>query len=148
MKLNLGCGSNRLAGWQNHDADVDITKRLPWADSSAETIFIEHCLEHVNGAQGYLFMEEALRVLKPGGVLRICVPVLARLDRAHARDIIIGHGHQMVYNLQNVVDMLLIAGFETVSEVIINKEIDGHWKVIGEDKDSKETLRVEARKKT
>jgi hypothetical protein len=47
-----------------------------------------------------------------------------------------------------VVDMLLIAGFETVSEVIINKEIDGHWKVIGEDKDSKETLRVEARKKT
>lgn len=147
MKINLGCGSNRIAGWVNHDSDVDITKRLPWGNNEADYIAIEHCLEHVNGADGYRFMEEALRVLKPGGVLRICVPVLARLDRAHARDIITGHGHQMVYNLQNIVDMLLIAGFDKVSEVIINKEIDGHWRVIGEDKDSKETLRVEATKK-
>jgi predicted SAM-dependent methyltransferase len=147
MKLNLGCGSNRLAGWENHDADVDITKPLPWKSGTVDFILIEHCLEHVNGAQGYLFMEEALRILKPGGILRICVPVLARLDRAHARDIITGHGHQMVYNLQNMVDMLLIAGFDTVTEVIIDKTMDGHWKVIGEDKDNKETLRVEARKK-
>ena len=93
-------------------------------------------------------MEEALRVLKPGGILRICVPVLARLDRTHARDIITGHGHQMVYNLGNMVDMLLIAGFEKVYEVPIDKSVDGHWRVIGEDKDHKETMRVEAKKKS
>jgi predicted SAM-dependent methyltransferase len=147
MKLNLGCGSNRLKGWENHDQDVDITKPLPFCRDCADFILLEHCLEHVNGADGYKFMEEALRVLKPGGTLRICVPVLDRLDREHARDIITGHGHQMVYNRGNLVAMLLIAGFETVTEVTIDKSMDGHWRVIGEDKDNKETLRVEAKKK-
>jgi predicted SAM-dependent methyltransferase len=147
VKINLGCGSNRIPGWSNHDSDVDVTKPLPWKDGTVDFILIEHCLEHVNGADGYKFMEEALRILRPGGTLRICVPVLARLDRAHARDIITGHGHQMVYNLGNMIDMLLIAGFDSVSEVLPNKAIEGHWKVIGEDKDHKETLRVEAKKK-
>lgn len=133
--------------WRNHDSDMDITKPLPVASGSVEMINLEHTLEHVNCADGFRFMEEALRVLKPGGKLRISVPVVARLDRNHAKDILTGHGHQMLYNLQSLIDMLLIAGFDCVYEVVFDRSIDGHWKVIGEDKDSKETLRVEAVKK-
>lgn len=147
MKIQFGCGSNRLPGFINHDAEVDVTKRLPYNDGVADFVFIEHCLEHVNGADGFRFMEEAHRILKPGGVLRICVPHLDRIvDIAHCRDLIVGHGHQMVYCFANICTMLQIAGFETVSEVG-RAECDSHWKVIGVAKDDLESLRVEARKK-
>lgn len=146
MKVQFGCGGNRLAGWQNHDSEVDITKRLPYKDAVATFVFIEHCLEHVNGANGFRFMEEAYRILKPDGVLRICVPHLDRIqDVAHCRDLIVGHGHEMVYNLSNLVTMLQIAGFATVTETG-RAECDSHHKVIGVAKDDLETLRVEATK--
>lgn len=146
MKIQFGCGGNRLPGWKNHDQDVDITKPLPYAADVATFVFIEHCLEHVNGADGFRFMEEAHRILKPGGVLRICVPHLDRVrDVAHCRDLIVGHGHQMVYCWENICTMLQIAGFDTVTQTG-RAECDSHHKVIGEAKDDLETLRVEARK--
>lgn len=147
LKINLGCGSNVLAGWHNHDWDVDITKHLPWENDSADMIFIEHCLEHVTGPEGFRFMKEAHRVLKPTGVLRICVPQLAKVANAKKADLIVNHGHLMVYCHENLTLMLEAAGF--FPENIIGtgrKEIDGHWKVIGEPLDTAETLRVEATK--
>lgn len=144
MKLNLGCGGNILPGFHNHDADVDITKRLPWPDNSADFINIEHCLEHVSGPDGYRFLEEAKRVLKIGGILRVSVPVLDALPPTHARDIIVGHGHLMVYNFQNLSRMIMVAGFASVASAQFNKNIDGHWRIIGEEKDKLETLRIEA----
>lgn len=146
MKLNLGCGSNIIPGWRNHDSDLDFTKPLPFRDNSVEFINIEHALEHTNTAKAFLFMEEALRVLVPGGILRICVPHLDRItDRAHCRDLIVGNGHEAVYNFSTICIMLQIAGFETVTETG-RAECDGHWKVIGEAKDDIESLRVEAKK--
>lgn len=146
-KIQFGCGSNLLDGWTNHDRDVDITKRLPYGDGVADVVFIEHCLEHVNGSDAFKFMEEAHRILKPGGILRICVPHLDRItDVAHCRDLIVNHGHQMVYNEGNMITMLQIAGFDSVS-IVDRAPCDSHWKVIGEAKDEIETLRVEARKK-
>jgi predicted SAM-dependent methyltransferase len=91
-------------------------------------------------------MEECHRILKPGGTLRLCVPILDRIiDRTHQRDLITKHGHQMVYNFSNIKTMLEVAGFETVVETG-RRQCDGHHKVIGEARDDLETLRVEARK--
>lgn len=147
MKINLGCGSNRLDGWKNYDSELDFTKPLPFESDSADFILIEHALEHCDMRQAFLFMEEAHRVLKPGGVLRICVPHLDRIsDIAHCRDLIVGHGHQAIWSLSTMVTALQIAGFDTVTETL-RKECDGHWRVIGEIKDEIETLRVEATKK-
>ncbi len=39
LKLNFGCGSNKLPGWRNMDAEIDITKPLPFKDG--EAAFIE-----------------------------------------------------------------------------------------------------------
>ena len=47
LKINLGCGTNRIPGWSNHDAEVNITRRLPWADDSADCVFVEHVVEYV-----------------------------------------------------------------------------------------------------
>jgi len=146
VKYNFGCGSNRIPGWQNHDTDVDITKRLPFRDECASFILAEHVIEHVSGPDGFRFFEECYRILEPGGVLRICVPHLDRIkDRAHARDLVLGHGHLVVFNLSVLITLLHLAGFDTVTETG-RKPCDGHAKVIGEEKDDLESLRVEAKK--
>lgn len=78
-KVNLGCGSNRPAGWENYDADVDISKRLPFDDNSVDYLLAEHVLEHITAHEGFRFMQEISRVLKPGGVVKIIVPDLAKI---------------------------------------------------------------------
>jgi predicted SAM-dependent methyltransferase len=59
--------------------DMDITRSLPFATDTVSKILIEHCLEHVDSCDGMRFLIEAHRVLEPGGVLRICVPILNQL---------------------------------------------------------------------
>lgn len=148
MNVQFGCGGNRLEYWQNHDAEVDITQRLPYEDETVDYILIEHCLEHVTGPEAFHFMQEAHRILEPGGALRICVPTLSKIDdRSHAADLITGHGHKIVFSFVVLVDMLFAAGFEREKvKPSTRKPCDGHWKVIGEKKDTLETLRIEATK--
>ena len=74
IKLNFGCGSNRLPGWENHDAEVDIASPLPFPDSHAHFIFAEHCVEHIDYYAALAFFKECRRILKPGGVLRLAIP--------------------------------------------------------------------------
>ena len=142
--LNLGAGENKLLPpWSNHDRDMDITQPLPVPAHSIEEILIEHCLEHVSGPQAFRFLKEAFRVLKPGGLIRICVPELERLSRDAREDIIVNHGHLHIYDLKVLTQYLETAGFTSVTRTD-RREIDGHWKVIGLEKDDLETLRVEA----
>lgn len=138
-----------IPGWLNTEyPDHDITKPLRFKDGSVDKILAEHVCEHVSAPDCLRFFEECHRILKPGGVLRVCVPVLDRIqDYAHLRDLVVGHGHMVVFNLSNLITLLHIAGFERVTEEIIDKNIDGHWRQIGEAKDHLETLRVHAHKK-
>lgn len=146
--VQFGCGGNRLEGWTNHDAEVDISKPLPYAADSVDFILIEHCLEHVDAHQGFGFMKEAHRILRPGGTVRICVPALDDImERNHASDLILGHGHRMVYSEGSLKGMLFAAGFNRLEIVRTPwQACDGHWRVIGREKDAMETLRVEATK--
>jgi SAM-dependent methyltransferase len=79
LKVNFGCGTNKIPGWNNHDKDVDITKRLPYADNSVSFIFAEHCIEHVSYYEAVNFLKECVRILKPGGMIRISVPSIENL---------------------------------------------------------------------
>jgi len=54
----------------------NLTKRFPWADSSIDVVYTSHTLEHLSLVQGKFFLSECLRVLRPGGILRIVVPGL------------------------------------------------------------------------
>lgn len=153
MKINFGCGSNIIPGWRNLDIDrpnqedrIDITRPVPFKDNSVDFILGEHICEHVSAPDCFRFFLESHRILKPGGVLRVCVPILDRIqDPTHCIDLILGHGHMVVFNLANLVTMLQLAGFETVAETG-RKDCDGHHRVIGIAKDDLETLRVEATK--
>lgn len=81
LKLHLGCGQNRLPGWENHDRDVDLRQPLPWHDGVAGFIFAEHVIEHLTAPQGLRLLEQCWRVLCPGGVLRLAFPDPIRIHQ-------------------------------------------------------------------
>lgn len=140
LKLNLGCGTNKLKGWENHDDDVDITKPLPWADGAADFVFAEHVVEHVTYLQAVTFFRECQRVLRVNGVCRIAVPSVEQVwrcaspeymkftqkwvkptgtsDNSRRRDamtnILFQHGHQSPWTKDLLLASLFYAGFDVV----------------------------------
>lgn len=78
LKLNLGCCDRLIAGYVNVDlhkpADkiADLNEKWPWEDSSVEEIRAWDILEHLKTP--IHSMNEAWRVLKPGGRFDIVVP--------------------------------------------------------------------------
>ncbi|MER9355549.1 methyltransferase domain-containing protein [Mesorhizobium sp. M0514] len=159
IKLNFGCGTNRLDGWRNFDAEVDIEKRLPFADDHADFIYAEHVVEHVDYHAALRFFTEARRVLKPGGIIRICVPSLENIWRRGDQDyfdfaskwapsadrrgamhaIIHAHGHKAIWSQALLEACLFFAGFEDIAGCEVHKsahadltDVEGHHTVIGE----------------
>lgn len=77
--LNFGAGPNQLPEpWQNLDPTHDIRKRLRFESGSVAAILAEHVIEHIPFLQALGFFQECLRVLEPGGVLRIAFPDVGR----------------------------------------------------------------------
>jgi len=81
VRLNLGCGRNKKAGWINVDlrshAEYRIDLRRPWPipDATTEVVYSEHVFEHfAYPEEARHFLAEALRVLRPGGTLSLGVP--------------------------------------------------------------------------
>lgn len=57
---------------------ADLTRRLPWPDDAAGAVYMGEVLEHLTREQGRALLGECLRVLAPGGVVRLRVPDNAR----------------------------------------------------------------------
>ena len=81
--LNIGCGTNILSGWLNVDLHpmpgalfMNAACAFPYADNTFDFVHSEHLLEHLSYEGGKNMLREALRVLKPGGTLRLAVPTL------------------------------------------------------------------------
>lgn len=81
--LNFAPGPNMLPEpWQNLEPNHDIRKRLRFGDGTCSQILAEHVIEHVSFLQGYTFLGEVLRVLEPGGTLRLAFPDISRMVSA------------------------------------------------------------------
>lgn len=158
MKINFGCGQNKLPGWNNHDAEVDISKRLPYDDGVADMILCEHCVEHVEQYQAIEFFKECRRILKNGGVLRVVVPSIEQIRasndaeyfafttkfhkegatrRGALHNIIACHGHRAVWTAATLEALLDYAGFEDLRRCNPGESqradlcnVEGHAKVI------------------
>ena len=78
LRLNLGCSDAHQSGWLNVDicepADIvaDLAKPWPWATSSIDALNAWDIFEHL--PDKLQTMNEAHRVLKPGGILDLFVP--------------------------------------------------------------------------
>lgn len=173
LKLNLGCGTNKLPGWENHDAEVDIGKALPYADNSVEFLFCEHCVEHIPYADAVRFFQDAFRCLRRGGTIRITVPSLEQIYKLSTPDywkfttkfqpdatlrgamanIIYQHGHKTCWTQSLLEATLFFAGFENLRQWPVGESdhpalrgIEGHGKVIGERFNAIESLCMEGSK--
>ncbi len=86
IKYNLGCGENKRRGFINVDisrmvepdlvADITITPWM-WARPQADLIFADNLFEHIREESLLKVMQECHRILKPGGLLQIIVPISA-----------------------------------------------------------------------
>jgi SAM-dependent methyltransferase len=86
LKLHLGCGPEKRAGWVNVDVNpalqpdlVAAAYDLPMlADGSCEVIEACHLFEHLTLTQAKRALGEWRRLLAPGGELRLELPNLDR----------------------------------------------------------------------
>jgi SAM-dependent methyltransferase len=83
-RLNWGCGKVTPPGWINSDIksgpgvdiSADILEGLPLDDDSIDYISSQHALPELKVWNQLDALSELRRVLKPGGVLRLCLPDL------------------------------------------------------------------------
>lgn len=70
-------------GWPGHVKFLSLTRRLPFRTDSIDGIYASHVLEHLHFSDAKIFLEECLRILRPGGILRLVVPDLEHQARTY-----------------------------------------------------------------
>jgi ubiquinone/menaquinone biosynthesis C-methylase UbiE len=167
-KIQFGCGGNRLMGWENYDYEVDISKPLPFPNSSADAVLAEHVLEHISIHDAWNFIEECYRVLKSGGFLRLAVPSVSQIFKESDQDyynfiarnnwgaatkkdavksIIFNHEHKTIWekeSLNAIVQCINFNILKSAPDIMINTL--GHHRVIGEKINNIETIIVDCKK--
>ena len=94
MKLHLGCGKRFIPGFVHIDAvDYPHVDHVATIDNlsfiqtdSIDLIYNCHVLEHFKRRDVERVLREWLRVLKPGGTLRVSVPDFSQLCEVYQRD--------------------------------------------------------------
>jgi predicted SAM-dependent methyltransferase len=148
MKLHFGSGGHQISGFESHDTDLPIDKPLPFPDASVDACFASHVAEHIATPLMLNFLTECYRILKPGGWMRLSIPVIGPwLERDHARDLTLGHGHLGCYNEELLRTMFWMAGFDQQKVRRTERwEGDHHHLTIGLERDDAETCRMMATK--
>jgi predicted SAM-dependent methyltransferase len=120
LLVNVGCGLTRPDGWINTDSSInslcqglpylrpiwrrihrgtsydrpasylDLRFRWPFNDKSVAVLYASHVFEHLSISKRRHFLDEAKRVLKIGGVIRIVVPDLEQLAATYVTSVAAG----------------------------------------------------------
>lgn len=91
LKLNIGCGAQRIDGWIAVDrvpmAGVTVADAtaLPFGNACAECVLMADVIEHLHPFKEVpRALAEVYRVLEPGGVVRLATPDFDKLVQAAA----------------------------------------------------------------
>lgn len=136
MKLHLGCGKRFIPGFVHIDAvDYPHVDHVATIDNlsfiqtdDVDLIYNCHVLEHFKRRDIDRVLREWLRVLKPGGTLRVSVPDFSKLCEVYQRenklDLVIGalfgrqdylyNIHYNVFDFSSLSKSLELAGFVNV----------------------------------
>ncbi len=93
-KLEIGAAAVRKPGWLATDYDatgtdalqLDATQPFPVPSGSFDYIYTEHMVEHIPYVGAQSMFKECLRILKPGGVIRVVTPSIGFLTRILSSD--------------------------------------------------------------
>lgn len=122
IKLNIGCGTDYKQSWINIDnnSDKNIEKLdlswdlrypLPFGDNTIDFIYNEHFIEHLTPEESKKSISDFMRVIKPGGILRIAMPDMEDVFELYKdnnwrdRPIINNHGLHFVKTRAEMVNM-------------------------------------------
>jgi predicted SAM-dependent methyltransferase len=91
--LELGAGTTVRDGWitidtvESCDIVWDLRNGIPFPDETVSYLYSSHFFEHLSFKQGQRFLDECLRVLRPGGKFSICVPNARIYIEAYLRNV-------------------------------------------------------------
>lgn len=96
-KIHYGCGAILMPGWINADMNPKVdadhisvsfnaAAPHPFPNNSIEYGYAEDFLEHLSQDDSLIFLFEAYRILKEGGVLRLSFPGLEQVLAKHYPD--------------------------------------------------------------
>lgn len=81
LRLHLGCGNVLLPGFINMDIreevgpdKISLVYPIDYDNSMFDMVYASHILEHFPKKQVSNVLQEWVRILKPGGLLRLSVP--------------------------------------------------------------------------
>lgn len=89
--LNIGCGAKAHSRWHNADlvpsvpgvSPMDASNPLPFSDACMEVVYTSAMIEHLPRPAVPCLLAECLRVLVPGGILRVGVPNFEKACRCY-----------------------------------------------------------------
>ncbi|MBI4656980.1 MAG: methyltransferase domain-containing protein [Elusimicrobia bacterium] len=145
MKLNIGCGGNRLRGYVNIDSNPGLRPDrimqaydLDFKSGSVEEITANHLIEHLGFFKTKYFLSECFRVLKTGGILKIETPriektfkIFLKAKNARVREKALGWvygaetdgmGHKYCFPVELMEKLTAEAGFKILKKEFYNYE--------------------------
>lgn len=72
--------------WSSNVKWMNITRTFPFADNSVDVVYSSHTIEHLTYEEGKFVFKESIRVLKPGGVIRIIVPDFGEIVQTYLEE--------------------------------------------------------------
>jgi SAM-dependent methyltransferase len=73
--------------WPTNVTIADFRKKLPFPDASFDAVYSSHTVEHLHRDEAIKMLQEAMRVLKPGGRCRTLVPDMRSIVREYLGEI-------------------------------------------------------------
>ena len=108
MRLNLGCGDDRRAGYVNIDLRPEVcdvvadVRKLPYDNDSVDGILASDVLEHLPPADTVSALQEWHRVLVPAGSLTLRLPNLLLLAKMIVARTEMGRHHIVPLLIRNI----------------------------------------------
>lgn len=173
-RLNWGCGAAGEPGWINSDTkegpgidiSADIREGLPLTDRSLDYIVSIHALPMISYPDLPTVLLELRRMLRVGGVLRLCLPDVDKGIQAYLhgdRDYfmvpdddvrsaggkfvvhMLWYGYSVtMFTADFIEELLWSAGFTAVHHCAFQQTASGHPGIVALDNREKESLFVEA----
>ena len=144
---------------ENEFIHHDLAYGIPFGDNTVDFVYSSHFLEHLFRKDALILLKESYRVLKPGGIVRVCVPDLqyavSLYNSGNAEQMLEKYffvddldsfmaRHKYMYDFELLKKRLIEAGFSNVVRHCFREGATPD--LVALDNRAEETLFVEAQK--